>query len=769
MAPEVAARQAPAVLSSAWGKLYVALVMAGFLAQALAAAATKSAVADELAAHLPSGILYWKTGRFAGGLDNPPLGQLLVAAGPVLAGTADRPLRQDPAALMLARIPVILLGAGIVLLVGAVAAAVAGPTAGAAALLAAACCPDLVAHSSVATLDVPATFLFFLSCVLVARAWQQTTPLRIVVAGLVMATGVLVKFTVAYPFLILPVAVLGADGFMRSRFRTALGLLLAAGFFLVVLSHLAYLGSPVRDPWEIIVSRVGAGESTLRTVGSSVARALSWVLPSGLVEGLLGKLGHGAVDQRVAYLLGEWRVDTFTWYYPVAILVKLPISILITALIGCAFLARLALRRQILLFGIVPGLAVLFAMLFVHQINIGVRHLLPALPVVLVLVGVGAAGLLRAGILGRVVIAAMGLWLLVSAIRITPDQLAYFNELAGGPEGGDAVLLDSNLDWGQDEVAMDSFAAQHAAMVNPRRPCEGLVVANLQTLHGLDTHWTAHLRWLRRLPHERSIGHTLRVYRVDETAMRAAANSDPLGPIDLALWLVANGKPSAALAVLDGTRPVGALGLAWTHARMEALLALDRLDDAVALIPSAADPSLIAIVEHRRLDAQSVPWQDRPESLRRAVFKALVDRGSWTELKSLGLRVLAEPGPASEHTIDIDAWTALLRVRLRHLRPSADPLHDPPPLLTGLPTIQSPVYELLAARPADLSLAKRLDRSSLLAKLGNEAIAMSELGASLLEYPQDRDLVWAFGKMVFNRKNELGAYPWPDLIWRFPS
>ena len=31
-----------------------------------------------------------------------------------------------------------------------------------------------------------------------------------------------------------------------------------------------------------------------------------------------------------------------------------------------------------------------------------------------------------------------------------PHYLSYFNELAGGAENGHRVLLDSNLDWGQD-------------------------------------------------------------------------------------------------------------------------------------------------------------------------------------------------------------------------------------------------------------------------------------------------------------------------------
>ena len=34
--------------------------------------------------------------------------------------------------------------------------------------------------------------------------------------------------------------------------------------------------------------------------------------------------------------------------------------------------------------------------------------------------------------------------------RITPDYLAFFNELAGGPGRGPEYLVDSNIDWGQD-------------------------------------------------------------------------------------------------------------------------------------------------------------------------------------------------------------------------------------------------------------------------------------------------------------------------------
>lgn len=37
-----------------------------------------------------------------------------------------------------------------------------------------------------------------------------------------------------------------------------------------------------------------------------------------------------------------------------------------------------------------------------------------------------------------------------SSLSVYPHQLAYFNELAGGPKSGYKHLLHSNLEWGQD-------------------------------------------------------------------------------------------------------------------------------------------------------------------------------------------------------------------------------------------------------------------------------------------------------------------------------
>ena len=50
----------------------------------------------------------------------------------------------------------------------------------------------------------------------------------------------------------------------------------------------------------------------------------------------------------------------------------------------------------------------------------------------------------------RYAMAAFAVLQIAECARITPDYLAFFNELSGGPGHGPEYLVDSNIDWGQD-------------------------------------------------------------------------------------------------------------------------------------------------------------------------------------------------------------------------------------------------------------------------------------------------------------------------------
>jgi hypothetical protein len=86
-----------------------------------------------------------------------------------------------------------------------------------------------------------------------------------------------------------------------------------------------------------------------------------------------------------------------------------------------------------------------------RDLQIGHRHLLPILPFLLVAAGEAAGALLRwRRKVGVALVGLLGAWYAAGTLHNHPHHLAYFNEAAGGPTNGWTVLVDSNLDWGQD-------------------------------------------------------------------------------------------------------------------------------------------------------------------------------------------------------------------------------------------------------------------------------------------------------------------------------
>ena len=89
-------------------------------------------------------------------------------------------------------------------------------------------------------------------------------------------------------------------------------------------------------------------------------------------------------------------------------------------------------------------------------LTIGYRHMLPAIPFFILLAG-NAVDWLSIPARRWIPATAGGLlvaWLVVGTLRIFPHQESYFNELAGDWRNWSRILVDSNLDWGQDLPAL---------------------------------------------------------------------------------------------------------------------------------------------------------------------------------------------------------------------------------------------------------------------------------------------------------------------------
>jgi hypothetical protein len=662
------------------------LLGALFAAQVGAGLRVHSGTCDELAAHIPSGILAFKTGQPRGGVANPPLGQLLVATGPVLSGGADHPLRDRPRDLLPARLPIALLGALTVAATGLLASRLAGPAAGIAAAAAAVASPDLVAHSGLATLDVPVTAFLAAACLF---AWRWARGSRWSLAGwaAAIAAACLTKSSALH---FLPATALGAallPGSARARAARAASLLLTGAAATGAAAWLLYGPGPA-----------------------------DWLLPAPYAAGLRVKLAHAA-HGHFSYLLGERSASGFPHYYVVALAVKTPLALQIAAAVGAWALARRRTGGDPAGFAclvLLPAIWLIAALSLVHRVHIGVRHVLPALPALLALAGAGAVHLARAGRPGRLGASVLAAWAAWAAASITPDHLAYFHELVGGPGRGDAVLIDSNLDWGQDEGRFRAWARGRGVTVNPDRPTGGIVAANVNALRGILSRDDLRLRWLRRLEPERTFGHTFRVYRVSEPALRAAAARDPLARLDWAWWLVGVGRPREALeelAALEASdlprHPVHGRG--YWRVRGEALLLETRFDEARDAAERAAEPDLVAEIDHRRRVARG----ERPEAAEAArAIRALSRRGHPEEASRLGRAF------------------------------GADPLAPPAP-----------------------GAAPRWTEASRLKALGREREALEVVGQAIAADPTNDAALQLYGELVVRRKLGLTEFEWPVVDW----
>ncbi len=181
-----------------------------------------------------------------------------------------------------------------------------------------------------------------------------------------------------------------------------------------------------------------------------------------------------------SFLLGAYSDSGWWAYFPVAFLVKTPLPVLILLAAALIRVVIVSWRQRFRLPGatvidatalLVPPLG-FFAIALTSDINLGYRHLLPILPFLYVGISAVLTPLIapdkaqarraesqRRG--ARAMVAVLLVWLVVVTIGIYPNYLTFFNVFAGGPQGGWRVLVDSNIDWGQDLSRLAEWQADN--------------------------------------------------------------------------------------------------------------------------------------------------------------------------------------------------------------------------------------------------------------------------------------------------------------------
>jgi hypothetical protein len=176
--------------------------------------------------------------------------------------------------------------------------------------------------------------------------------------------------------------------------------------------------------------------------------------------GVLFQVEH--LDKPIVYVLGKWRPMGWLGFFPLTFLIKNPLPLLFGVLLGIGILVHK--RRwwhKLEILGLFSLLYVLLAITVGP--NLGYRYMLPIHPLLYMVIASGVVWIWpRLRQVGRWGIVALGVWYVVGTLRVYPYNLAFFNELAGGPANGWRYLEGSNTDWGQGWKALREFREDQA-------------------------------------------------------------------------------------------------------------------------------------------------------------------------------------------------------------------------------------------------------------------------------------------------------------------
>jgi hypothetical protein len=343
--------------------------------------------------------------------------------------------------------------------------------------------PTVLSHGHLVTFDVAAGFGLFIALISFGAWLQKPIWQRAVLAGLCLASALLIKFSA---LALVPIFFIGAIGWwlLQKEFRNRSSV--ASFALLLVVSTVAVLGTyryitwnyePTKNKADFLVLTKDYGQrpiidATANLIGHRFTQPLGHYAGGTILT--LRRSRYGSVS----YLLGEVKKNGDHRYFPVLFLTKETIPTLLLYVgtgMFALYSAYIALGRRKSLDWrawttenytqlLIAGTAFLYAALAIKSpLNIGYRHILPAvlllIPLTAHLLSRLLAQIKNKGQLRYVTIllALLALWNIAEVVKQPFELLNYYNQFAGGADRGYDVAVDSNYDWGQDLYRLQQY------------------------------------------------------------------------------------------------------------------------------------------------------------------------------------------------------------------------------------------------------------------------------------------------------------------------
>ncbi len=461
------------------------MLCALLLTQLLAKDRQISQTADE-ATHLYAGYRALKCGDFGFSADHPPLAKM-VAATPLLrmkatvsceivapeyeaaAGIEWLYAQNWEEVLSRARAAVCVFAVGLCIMVWIVARRMFGLSTALIASTLLVFEPNILANGALVTTDAPLTFALLFAVYSFYLWIKSNAHPYLLLAGL--ATGLTLVAKISGIIVIPTICLLAvAEASLHSDkkqswLRTAGRNLSAMGFvFIIALGVM----------WAVYGMRFTAypgGDSSLAIPpaghGPPFANAIRTLktihlLPEGYLDGL-GRAALMVSGGSATFMLGKVYPREQWFFFPLRMVIQCTTAFLVLiTLAAFAIKSIVKQHRRELLFMVIPA-AVFLAICMCVRMNLGLRHGLPVIPFLLIVVSAGCVELGRRVRWVRVVVPCLIVLHAASSLNAFPNYLSYANELWGGP--GD-LYKHLTPDYGESYKQARKFLEKH-----PASPC----------------------------------------------------------------------------------------------------------------------------------------------------------------------------------------------------------------------------------------------------------------------------------------------------------
>ncbi|MEF8847222.1 MAG: phospholipid carrier-dependent glycosyltransferase [Candidatus Paceibacterota bacterium] len=345
--------------------------------------------------------------------------------------------------------------------------------------------PTFLAHGRFVTNDVAAALGFVLGIMFWLKWLKKPNWKNVILAGLAVGVALLIKFSLA---LLIPLVVLTTliyAWLYQKSFVRYLALGLAAGLIGLALIWIVYqfhvINYPIEKQLAHTKSALATNDNPLTPLTIWMANKPGFRAIGHYLMGLLMATQRTAQGNSV-YLMGMISGTGWWFYFPLVYFLKLPLAfhgLTLLTILGATYYSGKAFWKNSWSrlkhciksnFGLFTSF--LFLLIYWYasikgSLNIGVRHILPTLPFIYLLIASGVKFIFRKIKKSSVRIgAALGLvtllvWYITVSAMAWPHYLTFFNAVGGGQDQGYKYVVDSNYDWGQDMRRLKTWVDKH--------------------------------------------------------------------------------------------------------------------------------------------------------------------------------------------------------------------------------------------------------------------------------------------------------------------